>query len=401
MAVRKRNGWWWVDFMYRGERLRRRSPDNSKGAAQAFEAHLRSVVAKHGSVTHAVDAIAPKPAQEMPTFAEFSARWLSEYVPAHSRPSDRRHKGASLRNHLLPEFGSFPMDSITTERIDRFINKSLQSGLRQKTVNNILTDLSGCLRVAREWGVTKAQPVVRFGRVMEHPYHYLEDHEIQALLAVSSVTPWHSMIVTALQTGLRFSELIALRWKDIDFERCLLTVDTSLVEGAEDATKNCTMRRVPIGHQLADILLPAASGRDAHVFQRPDGRPVAYRTAWQNLDFLCRAAHITHAGWHDLRHTFATRLSLAGVPLHIIQQLLGHKDIKMTLRYVHHNEAALRSAIHVLEPHGLSPTLSPDCHRGSDSTLDVALPTPQEDLRSWLNTAEKTTLRVAFSDGGR
>lgn len=397
MAVRKLKGSWWVDFQYDQERLRKRSPENTRAGAEAFEAQVRHLIVQHGNIKAALESMAPKPEVIMPTFAEFSQRWLTTYVPSHSRPCERRQKEAALRNHLLKHFGKLPLDEVTTEKIDCFIGTLLKSGLKQKSVNNLLCVLSGCLRVAREWGVLREKPIIHFGRVREQPYHYLEDREVEALLAVAADTPWYLFILTCLQTGMRFSEMIALRWGDINLERRGVTVQTSNVEGEEDATKNWTLRWIPLGRELVRLLLPLAGPRTSLVFTRPDGRAISYRTAWQNLDQLCRVAGITHTGWHDLRHTFATRLGLAGVPLNIIQKLLGHADLKTTLRYVHLNENALRSAVQTINPDAawqpVSTWRQPEVEFPIQRPIEVNLHEP----RSWLHVAEKTALTGSLS----
>ena len=97
MAVRKIKGSWWVDFMYKGERLRRRSPDSSKASAEDLEVCLRRLIAQHGTVTAALAALKPQPRKKGTTFVEFSERWMRDYVDVHNKPSERYTKAIVLR----------------------------------------------------------------------------------------------------------------------------------------------------------------------------------------------------------------------------------------------------------------------------------------------------------------
>lgn len=143
----------------------------------------------------------------------------------------------------------------------------------------------------------------------------------------------------ALNTGLRRGELFGLRWDDVDFTTNVLTIRH---------TKAGRTRHVPMNAEVRTILgalesrgrspyvLPSANSarpRDAHNFIRRMFTPALKR------------ARIGDFRWHDLRHTFASRLVMCGVDLRSVQELLGHTDIKMTLRYSHLSPAHLLAAV--------------------------------------------------------
>ena len=126
----------------------------------------------------------------------------------------------------------------------------------------------------------------------------------------------------SLNTGLRRGELTALEWSDIDFRANLLTVRAA-------AAKSGSMRRVNLNAEAVAVLRrwQRQTGSAGRLFPVYD-----FKTAWSTL---LTEANIDGFRWHDLRHTFASRLAQANVSLNKIRELMGHADLKMTLRYAH------------------------------------------------------------------
>ena len=140
--------------------------------------------------------------------------------------------------------------------------------------------------------------------------------------------PLKPLVVTALHTGFRKSELLAHTWEDIDFERRIVTVRAAYAKNGES-------RSVPINDVLHATLeeVRIKTQGEGPVFRSRAGTPYrSFRTAFQRA---VRLAAISDFTFHDLRHTFASRLAMAGVDLPTVKELMGHKDIAMTLRYTH------------------------------------------------------------------
>lgn len=346
MAVRKLSGSWWVDFMYAGERLRKRSPLNTRAGATQYEVHLRQLITQYGSVEGMLNAAVPKPC--VPTLDSFVPQWLREYVDIENRPYEGFQKRLSLRNHLLPAFGHLRLDQITPITVDRYKKSKRESGLSPKTVNNHISVLHRCLDKAREWEVIPFVP--RFSKlpVGPVPFKYLRTDEVDALLVSAVDSDFYAMIVVAVRMGLRYSEIIALQWDDIDFEQCRVCVQRSEVRGHVSPPKNGRSRFVYMTSEVVDAL-HNRSREDQWVFRR-NGRIFRYKTARRHLLLLCRAAAIRAVSWHALRHTFASELTRRGVSLQVVKDLLGHSTIEMTLRYAHVSQDLLRDAISTLEP---------------------------------------------------
>lgn len=193
-------------------------------------------------------------------------------------------------------------------------------------------------------------------------FRFLRDDEAGALVAAAERGPWRTMILAALKTGLRYSELAGLRWEDIDLAGRVLLVRRGKVLGRIDSPKNGRTRHVPITSDVAAALaaLPRTTGV---VFDQVD----TYRQASRAIERFSKAAGLVPVGWHTLRHTFASKLVAAGVPIRAVQDLLGHASIQMTMRYAHLGPQELRAAMNVLEPEKMGNTWA-------TPTRDVAPP---------------------------
>ena len=174
-----------------------------------------------------------------------------------------------------------------------------------------------------------------------------EDEEARLFKAIPS--QWHAPMLVALHTGMRFGKQMRLRWEDIDFKQELLTVMES---------KSGSARHVPL-NQIAVSTLRAIPRRlnCPWVFYNDEAsmRQQLPRQ-WEGL----AEAKIENFHWHDLRHTFASRLVMAGVDLYAVKELLGHHSIEMTQRYAHLAPSHLKQAVEALvSQKQVTPELTP------------------------------------------
>ncbi|MDB4928262.1 MAG: int [Myxococcaceae bacterium] len=330
----------------RGARYRKRSPVNTKAEAENYERWLRAELVQHDSLDHLEAAERAKTAPP-PTFAEFSERWLTNYVDLHNRPLERRKKRGVLRRNLLPAFGSMGLNEIGAAEIDAFASQQRVRGYKAKTVNNRLSMLRTCLSTAVEWKELDEIPRVKFLTTPPPETRFVSEDDADRLLAACA-EPWRSLVLTALRTGLRFNELIALEWDAVDLEHAKLQVLRGEVHGHVDAPKNNRFRPM---HLTSDVV--AAFRALPRVHERVftyQGRSIKYTNAYKKITKACKLAGIPHTSWHLLRHTFATRLYEKGAHLKSIQDLLGHSTITMTERYTHTVSSVLRATVSLLEP---------------------------------------------------
>jgi len=151
----------------------------------------------------------------------------------------------------------------------------------------------------------------------------------------------HPMVLVSLNTGLRYGELSALEWSAVDLNRNVLTVTGKTAKGAKT-------RHIPLNAEAADVLTRWRGERPKRglVFANQDSTRIgSVKTAW--LAVLGNAS-IENFRWHDLRHTFASKLVQRSVSLAIVRDLLGHGDFKLTLRYAHLKDEQKTAAVAAL-----------------------------------------------------
>lgn len=340
MSVRKIKQSWWVDLRFSHRRYRKRSPDNSKAGAEAYEAVLRRMLAKGESLD--IQLVAPL------TFIQFAENWMKNYVQTNNKSSEQRTKSSVLRNHLIPFFGQLELGRIRCEEIERYKAAEASRGLLAKSINNHLAILRKCLRCAAEWGHISDVPYIRPLKVPPQKIDFLNESECTALLSSEVDSLAGVMILTALHTGMRMGELLGLEWSSIDFEKAQITVCRSIVRGEVSSPKSNRIRYIPMTGELRGKLLSVRRQKGL-VFCREDGLPLTSMVAGSILSRACDRAGIRRIGWHRLRHTFASRLVSRGVPMRSVQQLLGHSTVVMTERYAHLAPTVLADAIHALE----------------------------------------------------
>lgn len=167
------------------------------------------------------------------------------------------------------------------------------------------------------------------------------DEEVRLL---NTSPAWLREIITfALNTGMRQGEILALTWRDLDFCRGTLVVMKS---------KNRERRTIPLNNLVFELLATkraACDEKEGPVFLTGLGNPLKVRYLVRAFSKARDQAGMPDFRFHDLRHTFATRLVQKGVDLYKVQRLLGHKTSVMTQRYAHHSPESLRDGVRVLE----------------------------------------------------
>jgi len=343
MSSRKFGNSWWVDFYFDRVRHRKRSPQNSKQGADAYEAQLRHKLARGEALEAPVD---PEKAQ-VKLFGDFVPQWVETHVRMSNKLSERITKEIVLRVHLLPWFGAFDLGRITVLEIEKYKAAKLKAGLSPKTINNHVAVLIKCLRCACEWNLIPSVPRMVLLRVPPQDFDFLTPVESARLLQDRQEPMWALMVLLALRTGMRRGELLGLEWSDIDLENRLLTVKRSIVHGETSSPKNNKVRHIPLADDLAQALLSRRRQRGL-VFTRPGGGPLTASIAWNALRRLCKRSGTRLLGWHALRHTFASQLAAEDAPLYKVQVLMGHATAQMTARYAHLAPSSLRSVIDLL-----------------------------------------------------
>lgn len=362
MATFKKHNNWYIDFRFNRKRYRKKSLVNSLAGAKEYEAFLKGRLMRGEKIEEEKDII-----REKPTFSIFSKEWMEKYAKANNKQSEYRNKESVLRSSLLPFFGEFKIDAITNHVVENFKAEKTKKCLSPKTINNHLTVLRKCLNTASDWEIIEFIPKIKLLRVDPPKTTFFSDDECRKLLSESKGV-WYEMIYVGLNTGLRFGELTSLKWCDIDFERKVLTVQRAIYKGIVGSPKSNKIRKIPLTEGVLKVLAEKKK-TTGYIFSHEDGSYLSHSSCTKKIKALGKKLEIQNIGWHKIRHTFASHLANAGVAIQQIQSLLGHSDIKTTMRYAHISSASLIEAISKLQqdnnfgphmdPAGLDPVIYP------------------------------------------
>ena len=342
MSNRKRGNRWWVDFSHNGLRYRFPSPDNTLAGCKAYEALIRQKLANGENVS-----IMEKTVDHSCSFKEFSKKWFDVYVKNNNKPSEIKRKECSLRAHLVPYFGKYQLTDIKSLSIEEYKASQLKKGYNPKSINNHLSILAKCLRTALDWEIIKIVPRIKMLKSQPNKFDYLTHEECEQLLNTATGI-WHNMILTVLYTGVRIGELLALSWEDVNLKDKVLTVKNSFSAGILGSTKSNRIRYIPLVDELCELLESLKQDK-GFIFIDPKNHYPSPEACRRNLGWICDKAHLRHIGWHALRHTFASHLAANNVSVMAIKDLLGHSEIRTTMRYAHLGPLVLRDAVMTLE----------------------------------------------------
>jgi integrase len=286
MGVRKRHKKWWVDFCFRQIRYRRPSPVNSKSGALAYELQLKQKLSRGEPLNPQRD--------EIPTFKRFVRDWFETYVKNNNKHSEILSKEMILRVHLVPYFGCMKIDEINNLDIEKYKAQKLTRGLSAKTVNNHLAVLQKAFQSALEWNAIKTRPIIKRLKTPPQKYDFLTAEECRRLLDTSKGT-WRDMITVALGTGVRFGELVALTWEDVDFRDGELTIRQAYAKGVLGSTKSNRIRHIPMSRSVRETLYRIRK-KDSLVFSNTAGGPLKLNNSLVKLKSICRDAGLREIG---------------------------------------------------------------------------------------------------------
>ena len=164
---------------------------------------------------------------------------------------------------------------------------------------------------------------------------YLADHEEADRLIQTCRGSFRSLVITALHTGMRRGEILSLSWDQVNMVQGVIRLTH---------TKNGEAREIPINETVRSVLAGLRTRIDVPwVFHDDAGNK--FKDTRKHFESACKRIGLTDFHFHDLRHTFASWLVMAGVPLATVSELLGHKSITMTMRYAHLSPAHKAHAV--------------------------------------------------------
>lgn len=278
------------------------------------------------------------------TLADLIDRYIQDELP--NRKSDHKKFEMQL-NWWKDKLGAYLLSDITPALLAEYRDKlkkessikelknggTIETERSNATVNRYMASLSIALTVAsREWQWLEENPMFKVAKKKEHRgrIRFLSEDEHKALIAAceqASNPLINLLVVIALSTGARFSEILYLKWDNVDFKRKMFYFMD---------TKNKEHRAVPISSKAYDLLLQHSKVRKLKtklVFARADGeKPMDLRWQWEEV---IKKSNLKDFRFHDLRHTAASYLAMNGATLVEISDILGHKTMQMVKRYSH------------------------------------------------------------------
>lgn len=287
------------------------------------------------------------------TFGALVERWLTDHCDLAKAPSQRLLNRGDLELHVLPAWKDRRIDSLTLGD-GVALRAQIAKGRKAKTVNNVMGLVHKLLGDAQRWGLLAANPLSRMRPLPldEQPFDYWMPEERDRFLARarSEELELHDLAAIAVHTGLRLGELRGLLWDAVDLGRGVLTVKRSWcarTNQLRETTKSRRIREVPLNVAALDVLRRRrgiGKGSTGPVF--PPCQATAHPP--RLLRRVARLASVKPIRFHDLRHTFASLLVMAGTDLVVVKELLGHSDYKMVLRYAHLHPSRLKRSTDVL-----------------------------------------------------
>ena len=312
--------------------------------------HTRKEVAdKLAPLLKARDQQRPVPNQR-DKLGPFLRSWLDDTARLSLRASTYSSYDDILRLHLIPGLGRIPLAKLTPSDVQSFLNTKLESGLSPRRVQYLHAVLRRALGMAERWGLVSRNvaKLVDAPRVPHHEIEPLTPEEARRLIEAAADDRLRALWVTALGTGLRQGELLALRWEDVDLEgrklrvrHTLARVDgkLKLLEPKTDRSRRSVSRpdvvvtalRAHRTRQRMERLVAGSRWQDTgHVFATTIGTPLEAARVTRSFALALERAGLPHIRFHDLRHAAATFLLAQGFTLEDVKNLLGHSSIVLT-----------------------------------------------------------------------
>jgi len=345
MAVRKdeKSGKWLMDVWIGVHRVRRLLPD--KRTAELVEKDLKLKEARGEYLgIREVKAV---------TFEAFSVDYL-KYVETNLSAGRVEQVEKVNRTALVPFFGTRYLKDITLKTVEDFKAEQAKR-LKASSVNEHLSVLSAMLNLAVKWGNVKDSPLRGIKRLKVdkvEPPHLSVEESNRLLDACREDRDLFTFTALGLNTGMRVGEIVNLTWADVDLRRRIVKVRPKTeAEGVKAwRVKTGDLRDIPVNDFLDGVLSRHPRHiASPYVLHHTDGSPYVGGVIRQKMERGGKLAGLSiRAHPHLLRHTFGTALAANGVDVVTIQKLMGHADVKMTMRYLHAAPDRMKGAVETL-----------------------------------------------------
>ena len=322
------SGDWYLDYRLPNGQRRRETIGSSKKLAEQVMCKRKAEIAEGKFLD-------VKKSQRI-LFDDF----IQEYYELHCKQNNKSwfRTDRHILKVLKDFFGGRSLAEVTPHLIEQFRQKRLQE-VTAATVNRNVACLSSVFNKAKLWGKFEGEnPVcqVKKFKVKSVRMRFLEQKEVQDLINTCNGY-LKAVVIIAVNTGMRRGEILALKWNDLDLVRGTIYLMN---------TKSGEKREVPMNEQVQQVFKIMPRTASEYVFTKRDGSAIGdIKKSFSTALIRCG---IKGFRFHDLRHTAASQLVMAGVDLNTVRELLGHKSIEMTMRYAHLSPNHKRQAVDVL-----------------------------------------------------
>jgi len=300
--------------------------------AKSFNTKAEAIKwARHTESQLDLGTLAPKAA--MPPLMRIVDRYLAEVTPTKKGSKQELNRGRQIARTAL---GPMQLDKITSE----VVSKYRDGRLREVSNNTVRLELAFISVVfeqcAKEWGFKVSNPVKQIripkpGKPRQRRLRPGEEEVLLAACAASCATYLHSLVVMAIETGMRFGELVSITWDNVDFSARTVHLPD---------TKNGHPRTVPLSARALRAIRTVPSGYEGRVFM---GKPGSIRAAFGAA--LKRSGVGSDLRFHDLRHEAVTRLFEKGLNPIEVGMISGHRSLSMLQRHTHMRPEGLLSRL--------------------------------------------------------
>jgi integrase len=328
-GIYQRGNNWYIDFTFKGRRIRESIGPSRKDAEKVIAKKKTEIVEnKYLDIRKE-----PEPIK----FHEFAKEYLKWSIE-NKKPSSKTREMSNMRT-LDRTFGDKYIHEIDSLQIERWkMNRKRE--VKLSTVNRELTVLKSFFSKAVKWAKCKQHPVkeVKPFKGVTGRLRYLMPDEVQRLISncADHIKP---IVTVAVHTGMRKGEVLGLRRDQVNFDQGTITLTD---------TKNSERRDIPMNETVKSIL-KAIRGDEPYFFTSSIRKGKPYRWIEMSFHEALKKSEIEDFHFHDLRHTFASNLVMAGEDLNTVAELLGHKGLEMTRRYAHLSPKFKKRAVYILD----------------------------------------------------
>lgn len=298
------------------------------------------------------------------TVAEFLSRWLEDHKAGLSPRGYERYRDI-VTKRLVPALGGLTLTQLRPEHLQKLYTTMQNAGLSARTVRYHHSVINGALKTALEWGLIVRNPAeaVKRPKIERPDMQTWDEDEVSRFLEVARSSPYYALFYTALFTGMRRSELLGLKWGDVDLTLGQASVGRGLhhlKDGryvftepksqksrrtiALTPSNSTLLRQYKDKRSLDYMLMNRPLGNEELVFSNGEGKPWRPNTITRAWETAAAHAGLKVIRLHDARHTHASIMLKQGIHPKIVQERLGHASIEMTLDTYSHVTPGLQEA---------------------------------------------------------